>query len=115
MNGIREKSIGLCILWSFLTCGIYMYYWVYTLNDEINELSGNRDATSGGMVILFMIITCGIYGWYWIYKMGERVDTIKGSSDSNAVLFIILQIVGLGIVNYAIMQDVINREVRGTY
>ena len=65
-----------------------------------------------GMCILLTIVTCGIYGWYWAYKMGEKVDMIKaqnGQSSSNSgILFIILQALGLGIVNYALAQDALN-------
>ena len=61
---------------SFLTCGIYSIYWMIKLNDEVNQLAGEPQATSGGMVFLFSLITCGIYGIYWAYKMGERCDRI---------------------------------------
>lgn len=44
--------------------------------------------------------------------MGEKVDMIKaqnGQSSSNSgILFIILQALGLGIVNYALAQDALN-------
>lgn len=110
--GITQRNIALCIVFSIITCGIYGWYWLYKLNDEVNELAGEPAATSGGLVILFTIITCGIYGWYWNYKMGERVDRIKNTgSDSNKILFIVLALFGLCIVNYAIMQDTINARV----
>ena len=108
-TGITERNIALCIVFSIITCGIYGLYWMYKLNDEINQISGAENATSGGMVILLSIVTCGIYGWYWCYKMGERVDKIT-NSDSNKILFIVLAIFQLGIVDYAIMQDTINKE-----
>lgn len=110
-EGISSRNIALCIILSIVTCGIYGLYWLYKLNDEVNTLAEEPNATSGGLVILFTVITCGIYGWYWNYKMGERVDRIKGTGDSNKVLFIVLAIFGLCIVNYAIMQDTINDSV----
>lgn len=109
--GITQRNIALCIILSFVTCGIYGIYWLYKLNDEVNILADEPNATSGGLVILFTLITCGIYGWYWCYKMGERIDKIKNNGDSSKVLFIVLAIFGLAIVNYAIMQDTINDSV----
>ena len=72
--GIMPRNLVLAIVFSFLTCGIYSIYWMIKLNDEVNQLAGEPQATSGGMVFLFSLITCGIYGIYWAYKMGERCD-----------------------------------------
>ena len=77
------------------------------LNDEVNSLSGEVGATTGGMVFLFSILTCGIYGIYWIYKMGERLDRVTGKSNTG-ILYIVLSFLGLGIVSYALMQDTLN-------
>ncbi len=65
------------------------------------------------MALLLTIVTCGIYGWYWAYKMGEKVDAIKSRngapSGNSGILFVVLQFFGLGIVNYALAQDTINK------
>ncbi|MBR1875743.1 MAG: DUF4234 domain-containing protein [Lachnospiraceae bacterium] len=111
-NGV-SRNIALCIILSIITCGIYTLYWIFVANDELNSISGDQDGTSGGLVLLFIIITCGIYGWYWNYKMGEKVDTIKNrmgiQSANSSVIFLLLDIFGLGIVSLALMQDTINR------
>ncbi len=114
-NG-TNRNIALCIVLAIVTCGIYSLYWMYVLNEEINSLSGHENDTNGGLVILFSIISCGIYGIYWCYKMGEKVDEIKtrttGNASSNSgILFLLLAIFGLAIVNFAIMQDCINKTV----
>ncbi len=111
-----NRNIVLGIVLFFITCGIYGLYWMYVLNEEINSLSGENEATGGGMVILFSIITCGIYGYFWAYKMGERVDRIKTetlgmSSSSSSIVFLILAIFGLHVVNFALMQDTVNKVV----
>ena len=117
VNGIgTNRNIALCIVLSFITCGIYSLYWMYVLNEEINSLSGHENDTNGGLVLLFTIISCGIYGIYWSYKMGEKTDEIKnrlfsGSANNSSILFLILALFGLSIVNFAIMQDTINKAV----
>ena len=79
---IKQRNIGICILLSIVTCGIYGLYWFVVLTDDINQESGETDATSGGMSLLLTIVTCNIYGWFWAYKMGEKVDIIKMSTES---------------------------------
>jgi len=110
--GFKERSIALAIVFTIITCGIYGLYWMYKMNEEVNELAGETNYTSGGLVILLWIVTCNIYGWYWYYKMGEKVDQLK-KSDSNKILFIVLAIFGLSIINLAIMQDTVNKEITG--
>jgi hypothetical protein len=110
---IQNRNIALAVVFSIITCGIYLYYWLYCLTEDTNKLSNDPNATSGGMVILFTIITCGIYGWYWMYKRGEIIDNYNMQrglpSSSNAVLYLILSVVGLGIVSYCLMQNELNK------
>ncbi len=114
-----KRSIVSCILLTLITCGFYSIYWLIVLNDDINRLSGNPNATSGGMVILLNFITCGIYGLYWFYKMGCECDRIRamcgGSQQSYGFLFLLLGIFSFGIVNYCLMQDIVNNAVGGRF
>ena len=109
--GIKPRNIVVAILLTVVTCGLYLFYWMICINDEVNKLSGEQNATSGGMVLLFAIITCGIYTWVWMYKMGERCDRIKGNNGNSGILYLLLAIFGLGIVNYCLMQDTVNKAV----
>lgn len=109
---IEKRNIALCIVLSIITCGIYGLYWLYKLTEDVNALSGDPNATSGGMVILFSIITCNIYQWFWLYKQGDRIDRVKTArglpASNSAILYLILGIFGLSIVSWAIMQNEIN-------
>ncbi len=106
-----ERNIVLCIVLSIVTCGIYGIYWMCKLNEEINSLSG-QEGLSGILVVLLSIVTCGIYGLIWYYRMGQRVDIIKDQEGSSHILFLVLGLFGLGIVNFGLMQDAINKAVQ---
>lgn len=108
---IVRRSIPLAIIFTIITCGIYGIYWMIKLNDEVNYLSGETQATSGVVVFLLGIVTCGIYLFYWLYKMGERCDRIKGMNSSSGILYLILGLLGLSIVSYCLMQDTINKAI----
>lgn len=107
---IKNRNIVMCILLSFVTCGLYGIYWVIAINNEMCALTPNDDyQTSGGLVVVLMLVTCGIYALYWYYKMGTKVDIIKqDGGNGNAVLFLLLGLFGLGIVPCCIMQNEIN-------
>lgn len=112
---MNKRNIALCIVLSIVTCGIYGIYWMIVLANETNVASGHvQDGTSGGIVFLLTLVTCGIYGIYWAYKQGEKINEAKAMrnmpSDSNAgVLYLILEIFGLGIIAYALMQNELNK------
>ncbi|MBE5860929.1 MAG: DUF4234 domain-containing protein [Butyrivibrio sp.] len=110
---ITERNIVLAIILSFVTCGIYSFYWIYKMNEEVNTLSGEQYGTNGILVILFSILTCGIYSLYWLYKMGSRCDIIMNDPNGGrGVLYLILSFIGLSIVSMCLIQDTINKAVR---
>lgn len=91
---MKKRSIGLAILFTILTCGIYGLYWMVQLTDESRMLAGDMDATSGGMVLLFSIITCGITvstgitAWASVWtRCGKRRETLQGTWPSSTWCF----------------------------
>ena len=102
---MKQRSVGIAILLSIITCGIYGIYWLIMLNDETNYVSGHQqDGTSGGVVFLLTLVTCGIE------KLNEAKMQRGIMVDSSAsVLYLILSIFGLSIVSYALMQSELNK------
>lgn len=109
---IQKRNIAVCIILSFITCGIYGLYWMACMNNDTNTAS-NTFGTSGGMVVLLTIVTCGIYGIYWAYKQGEKIDVAKNNrgiaSGNSAILYLLLTLFGLSIVAWALMQNDLNQ------
>ena len=108
---VKNKNIALWIILSLCTCGIGSLIWFVNLTDDSNTISG-QSGTSGGMALLLTLVTCGIYGWFWAYKLGEKLDIASQNNgqpaQSRGMLFVILNIFGLGIVTYALAQNEIN-------
>lgn len=109
---IKERSLVLYIILSIVTCGIFGLYWFVCLTDDTNTAAG-VDGTSGGMALLFTLITCGIYGFYWAYKCGEKLDIAKEKRGlpcgNSGILYLLLFIVGGGIIVYALIQHELNQ------
>lgn len=106
-NGVKEeKSIVLCIVLSIVTCGIYGIIWFINLTDDVKAKSNDETLKSGGTSFLLTLVTCGIYGYIWAYKMGKALLKVNGKD--NSVLYLVLQIFGLAIVNYALIQNELN-------
>ena len=71
----EDRSIIAYFLLSIITCGIYSFFFIYSLAKDINvACDGDGEVTAGlGKYILLSIITCGIYNVYWIYKVSDRI------------------------------------------
>lgn len=111
MGPIKERNIVVCILLTIVTCGLYGIFWFISMTDDMRYVSGDQ-TLSGGSAFVFTLITCGIYSYFWAYKMGKAASVAKANrnlpADDNSVLYVILQIFGLGIVNWCLIQNDLN-------
>ena len=123
MIQINKRSIGMCILLSIITCGIYGIYWMYLLVKNTRSIQKNTDNCTGEMLCLIFV---PFYSLYWWYTRGEKVRQGFAEHDYNAtgggVVYLVLAIFGLSIVSMAIMQSDFNSlksethsEQRSTY
>ena len=109
---INRRDIAIAIIFTILTCGIYGIYWFVVLTDDAKTVAEDDNFPSGGVAFLLTLITCGIYGIYWAFKMGELIKTAQEKNglrvNDYSVLYLILQLLGLGLIDYALMQNDLN-------
>ena len=109
MIEINKRNIGVCILLSIITLGIYGIYWLYLLVKNTRSIQKDTNDCTGEMLCLIFL---PFYSLYWWYTRGEKVK--QGFSEhnytsiGNGVIYLILSIFGLSIVSMAIMQSDFN-------
>lgn len=113
-NGIARRELVTCILLTIVTCGIYGLYWMVCMVDDLNRASNEPQPTTGGTVVLLSIITCGIYSFIWMYRAGEQLCRARQirygyPGENNSVLYLVLSLLGLGIVSYCLIQTELNK------
>ena len=66
-----DRSLALYIVLSLVTCGIYSFWFIHSIAEDLNiACEGDGEETPGlAQYILLSIITCGIYNIWWIYKV----------------------------------------------
>ena len=71
-----DRSITMYIILCIVTCGIYGYYFIYKMAQDVNEMCRDDGQTTGGlaMFILLSIVTCGVYSYYWYYQLANRLQ-----------------------------------------
>lgn len=72
------------ILFSALTGGIYSFYFIYKMAQDINVIcEGDGKQTAGlAKYLLFSICTLGIYAFVWHYKLANRMEENASRYDT---------------------------------
>lgn len=71
----ENRSLITYILLTIITCGIYGFYFIYSLAQDINvACQGDGERTPGlSTYLILSFITCGFYSLYWEYKLANRL------------------------------------------
>lgn len=76
-NGMlkEDRSLILFLILNFITCGLYMFYFVHTASRDANIACAGDGENTSGVVKYFIlsILTCGIYSLYWDYALANRL------------------------------------------
>ena len=111
---IQQRNIALWIVLSIITCGICGIVWLYFIVEDVKTLTGDTEGMNGALVIILGIVTCNIYLLYWFYKTGQAIDDVAvkegNASGSRGILYLLLSFFGLGIINYALIQNELNQR-----
>lgn len=108
--GLKRNPVTIILL-SIITCGIYSIYWHYKVGDEIRTALGNPDSVNPVLAILS--IFCFPIMFYYIYTIDKALLELapqRGRSySSNFVLWVILYLLGVGLlVEMFMVQDKLN-------
>ncbi|HBP38000.1 MAG TPA: hypothetical protein DD640_04530 [Clostridiales bacterium] len=110
---LEVKDIAVCIILSLITFGIYNLIWLYALCKKIKLLNKEAPDCAGEFLCLIFV---PFYQLYWFYTRGKKLsDAAAGRNiqiSDNSTVYLVLALFGLGIVNYAMMQDSLNTVAR---
>ena len=109
----EEKNIAVCIILAIVTCSIYMWFWMYNMIKKIRMLSNDTSDMIGEYLLLMLV---PYYNIYWVYTRGKKISEEAARRGiqitDNSVLYLILNLLGLSIVSYAMMQNDLNKLAR---
>lgn len=112
---ITSRSIGLSIILSICTCGLYTFYWLYCIAKDINTIAKSQEKETGldaGLVVLLSIVTCSLFLLYYYWKVGKILNELEypngNHPNDDGIVLILLGFFGLDIISYSILQSTIN-------
>ena len=104
---IKSRNIVSCVILTIVTCGIYGIYWAVCLGREAVSV---KDPADSGVLEIVLLLFLPFVGFYLAEQKLSAGCTEKGiPHKDNSVLYLILGLVGLGIVNYCMMQNDLNQ------
>ena len=107
------RSPGLVLLFSIITCGIYHVYWYFATLYEMRAAGHSPTGNSPWLDFLIAVVTLGIYGLYVDYRIGKEILELQAQrhlrENDTAVLAVVLDLFGLGVVASALQQNELNR------
>ncbi len=109
----NTRSIGLSILWAFLTVGIYTVVWTYKTQEEIKRYSGNGVGGVIGLVIYILIFPVTYFVVpsevrYLYEDLDGQKSPVRGTTGLWLLLWFLLPLVG-SIVWFVKVQGALNR------
>lgn len=104
---IEKRNIGTCVILSIVTCGIYGIIWAIKMLKEAVQI---KDPADDGMLeIILGILLCPVGFYLAEKKFGEGCQANGFAHEDRSILYLILGFVGLGIVNFIMMQSDLNK------
>jgi len=108
---MKKRSIVAVLLLTFITCGIYFFFWMYLTRDEIKTYLNDASIEPGLEVLLSIL--CFPYIYYWLYKCSKdivRAEIKAGVAmpADNTLLNIVLAAFSLLPISMLIIQSQLN-------
>lgn len=97
---MKNRNPLMVFLLTFLTCGIYGWYWFIKTKDEMNS-KGEKIPTAW----IWLIPIIGQFWWIWKYS--EGVEHV--SKNELNIFLALLALYLLGPIGMAIVQEAFNR------
>ncbi len=104
---IKERNIVVAIILTIVTCGIYGIYWAICLARDAVSV---KDEGDSGVLEIVLMLFLPFLGFFLCEKKLAEGCAAKGIvHNDNSIVYLILGLVGLGIVNYCMMQNDLNK------
>lgn len=113
-----QRNIAMDVVFSILTGGLYILWWIYRLTCDFNEVSRLHrlpsPGISPGLVVLLAMLTGGLFMvFYWFQlcrQAAALVDVTENNLTDYSALCAICAVTGPvgNLVGCAVMQNVLN-------
>ena len=76
---MTNRNIALVVVFSIISCGIYMFYWIYKTSEEL-EMEGQTGALAAPVILILSVFLSGI-GMRKIRPTGDVQTTVLSARN----------------------------------
>lgn len=104
---IKQRNIVVAILLTIITCGIYGIYWIIVMTRDAISV---KDPADSAILEIVLMLFLPFLGFFLTEKKFAEGCAERGiDHKDNSILYLILGLFGLGIVNFCMMQNDLNK------
>ena len=104
---IKERNIVTAVLLTLVTCGIYGIYWIVMMTKEAVSV---KDPADNAILEIVLMLFLPFLGIFLLEKKFAEGCAARGiAHEDRSILYLILGLVGLGIVSACMMQNDLNK------
>lgn len=104
---LENRNIAKCIILSFITCGIYMIVWAVKLARDAVKV---KDVNDDGLLEILLCIFLPFVGCFLAEKkLDEGCKACGINHNDNSILYLVLGLFGFAIIDFALMQNDLNK------
>ena len=72
MQAGEKRDPIMALVLAIVTCGLYMFYWVYKSSEELNAGLGRQDFNPA-MEVGLSFLTCGLWMIWWDWRAANAI------------------------------------------
>ena len=104
---IKKRNIVTCILLTLIACGLYGIYWIIMMTREAVSV---KDPADSGILEIILMLFLSFVGFFLAEKKFAEGCAARGiPHEDRSILYLILGILGFGIINFCLMQNDLNQ------
>ncbi len=107
----KQRSIPVFILLSIVTCGIYTLVWYWSAMNELYR-AGGKSIGNLDPVVQFILLFFYVGGIFFAINADDNLNEVRAQKglprQENKVLYVILEVLGLGLITCALVQNEMN-------
>lgn len=110
---VKSRSIGLDILLTIITFGLWNFYVQIRQIWDLNDLEPSRELPPFYLVVIFSLLTFGLYFCYHEYKMTQEIHLLIYGQENKVVelLFAVMTFMGLWVIVDVYQQSLMNNYI----
>ncbi len=93
---MKQRKVGLMILWAILTFGIYYIVWNYKFQGDVREETGKGIMPWGHLLIFLVPLVNIVYFVFWIFTIDSRLAFMGAKKGNLGVIYLLLSITIIG-------------------